>query len=394
MHRNRFSNAGDDHNDRFEETRTQQGGRAAGESGWDIDDNRSEGSWMDRQRSGQRYGADTNAPQGQRDQGMRRDFERERGQQGGQGGYGAGQHEGWGQRQGGHRETGSQGNYYGQSGQGGYGQGGQGNYGQGDFGPSNYGQGNYGQGNYGQSGYGQRNQSSGYGQPGQTNYGQGGYAQRGYGQSGAGLGGGYGQGGSQQHASRGYGQSEFGQTASRDWTQDQQGMGGYAGGYGSGSGGRQQGWSGESFGGAGRTAEQGNAGRRAPKGYTRSDERIREDVNDRFMQAWELDPTDLEVAVSNGEVTLSGEVKTRDEKFRAEQIAESVMGVKDVTNSLRIKRSSDESRKSDSGESKAGSSGSTGMSGSSGSTGSTGSSSDANNKQRTAYGSTAGATPR
>ncbi len=385
MHRNRFSNAGDDYRDRYEEFRAQPA-RAAGESGWGIDDDRAEGSWLDRQRTGQRY-ADSGPQQGYREQGMRRDYERERGYQSGQGGYAGqygGQHDGWGQRRGG--------SGYGQGGQGNYGYG-QGNYGQGSqtsygqSGQGNYGQGGYGQGNYGQGGSGQQGQygQGGYGQYGQGNYGQydqGGSGQRGYGQSN------YGQGGTQQRSSHGYGQSDFGQPTFRDWAHDEQGAGGYTGGSGSSWGGRQQGWSGESFGGSGgRTAEQGNAKRRSPKGYTRSDERIKEDVNDRLMQSWEIDPTDLEVAVSAGEVTLTGEVRTRDEKFRAEQLAESVLGVKDVTNQLRIKRT-DDSRRSDSGDSKQSTSGSTGSSASSGS------SSDANNKQRSGYGQTAGSTTR
>lgn len=370
MHRNRFSNTGDDYRDRYEEFRAQPA-RAAGESGWDIDDDRAEGSWLDRQRSGQRY-ADSGSQQGYREQGMRRDFERERGYQSGQGGYG-GQHDGWGQqRQGGYSSQGGQGNYgygqgnYGQGNQVGYGQSGQGNYGQ-------FGQGNYGQGNYGQSGYGQQ-------------YGQGGSGQRGYTQGNYGQGGAY--GGTQQRSTRGDDHADFEQPTYRDWAHDQQGAGGYTGG--SGWSGRQQGWMGASFGGSGRTAEQGNAGRRSPKGYTRSDERIKEDVNDRLMQSWEIDPTDIEVAVSSGEVTLTGEVRSRDEKFRAEQLAESVLGVKDVTNQLRIKRT-DDSRRSDSGDSKQSTSG---LSSSSGSSGSTGSSSDANNKQRSGYGQTAGSTTR
>lgn len=81
-----------------------------------------------------------------------------------------------------------------------------------------------------------------------------------------------------------------------------------------------------------------NSSQRTPKNYTRSDSRIQEDVNDRFMQASNLDPSDIEVKAQNGEVTLTGTVPTRHEKFRAEQIAEAVLGVKDVTNQLRVKK--------------------------------------------------------
>lgn len=75
-----------------------------------------------------------------------------------------------------------------------------------------------------------------------------------------------------------------------------------------------------------------------PKGYKRSDERIREDVCDRLAQSWALDTTDIEVAVSNGEVTLTGTVQDRTQKHRVENIADAVSGVGEVHNQLRIKR--------------------------------------------------------
>ena len=78
---------------------------------------------------------------------------------------------------------------------------------------------------------------------------------------------------------------------------------------------------------------------RGPKNYKRSDERIKEDVNDRLSDGY-LDATEIEVAVSSGEVTLTGTVQTRRDKRRAEDIAESVSGVTNVENRLRVKESS------------------------------------------------------
>jgi len=78
---------------------------------------------------------------------------------------------------------------------------------------------------------------------------------------------------------------------------------------------------------------------RGPKNYRRSDERIKEDVNDRLGDGY-LDATEIEVAVSNAEVTLTGTVQTRSDKRRAEDIAESVSGVSNVENRLRVKESS------------------------------------------------------
>lgn len=77
---------------------------------------------------------------------------------------------------------------------------------------------------------------------------------------------------------------------------------------------------------------------RGPKGYKRSDERIREDVNDRLAQQYDIDPSDVEVQVSSGEVTLVGTVQSRREKFIAEEIADDVSGVSEVHNQLRVRR--------------------------------------------------------
>jgi osmotically-inducible protein OsmY len=77
---------------------------------------------------------------------------------------------------------------------------------------------------------------------------------------------------------------------------------------------------------------------RGPKGYKRSDERIREDVNDRLAQQDHLDPSEIEVTVSNAEVTLIGLVESRHDKFLAEEIADDVSGVIDVHNQLRVRR--------------------------------------------------------
>jgi flavin-binding protein dodecin len=75
-----------------------------------------------------------------------------------------------------------------------------------------------------------------------------------------------------------------------------------------------------------------------PRGYKRSDERIREDVCDRLGQDWDVDATEVEVSVSSGEVTLSGTIGDRDQKFRVEHLADSVSGVTEVHNQLRVKR--------------------------------------------------------
>lgn len=80
---------------------------------------------------------------------------------------------------------------------------------------------------------------------------------------------------------------------------------------------------------------------RGPKGYQRSDQRILEDVNDRLTDDPHLDASEIEVSVSNREVTLSGTVNSRFEKRHAEDRAESVSGVSHVQNNLRIQQYAD-----------------------------------------------------
>lgn len=80
---------------------------------------------------------------------------------------------------------------------------------------------------------------------------------------------------------------------------------------------------------------------RGPKGYRRSDERIREDVNDRLTDHAYLDASDIEVSVKDGEVTLSGQVFDRTDKRLAEDVAESVSGVRNVQNNLRTDKNWD-----------------------------------------------------
>lgn len=76
---------------------------------------------------------------------------------------------------------------------------------------------------------------------------------------------------------------------------------------------------------------------RGPKGYQRSDSRIYEDVCDRLSHA-DVDASNIEVSVKDGEVTLSGTVRHRSDKRRAEDVAEEVSGVREVHNSVRVDR--------------------------------------------------------
>jgi hypothetical protein len=78
---------------------------------------------------------------------------------------------------------------------------------------------------------------------------------------------------------------------------------------------------------------------RGPQGYQRNAERLREDVCDRLEAHGQIDASQIQVqANEQGEITLTGAVSSRHEKRLADDIAESVRGVKDVHNQLKVRR--------------------------------------------------------
>jgi osmotically-inducible protein OsmY len=206
---------------------------------------------------------------------------------------------------------------------------------------------------------GQRYGEERYGQGGQySHYGQGRGAMDPY-RQGQGHEGGY-QGGEQgdwrSAGSQGWSSGERGYAGSRGGYQSggqgsRYGMG-EGGGYGQGYGQRRGSqdrdfWdrAGEAvsswFGGedSDRNRQYGEHRGKGPRGYTRSDDRIREDVNDRLTDDWAVDASGIEVEVDSCEVTLTGEVPSREMKRRAEDVAEAVSGVKHVQNNLRVNQS-------------------------------------------------------
>jgi hypothetical protein len=76
---------------------------------------------------------------------------------------------------------------------------------------------------------------------------------------------------------------------------------------------------------------------KGPKGYKRSDERIREDVSERIARSW-VNADEVEVKVEGGVVTLTGFVESREDKRRIEDVADDVFGVDEVENHIRIRR--------------------------------------------------------
>ena len=191
------------------------------------------------------------------------------------------------------------------------------------------------EGGYGDAGRGSwRGGSRGYGygdESGNMGYGAGEYGGYSHGQ-GSGQGYRQGQGGYGAESWRGFDDQSRGSGFARNWEgmQSRQGS---------------------------RTSFAG----RGPKDYQRSDDRIREEVSDRMTDDHDLDASEISVEVRGGEVTLTGTVRTRDQKRRAEDCAESISGVSEVVNNIRVKADDASSRGSQSSTSQSGQTGQTGQ---------------------------------
>lgn len=78
-----------------------------------------------------------------------------------------------------------------------------------------------------------------------------------------------------------------------------------------------------------------------PKGYKRSDERVKDEVCDILERHGAIDASDVEVTVLDGVVTLTGTVPDRPMKRMAESALDNIPGVKDVNNQLRVSPDND-----------------------------------------------------
>lgn len=79
---------------------------------------------------------------------------------------------------------------------------------------------------------------------------------------------------------------------------------------------------------------------RGPRGYRRSDERIREDICEWLSHDPALDASDIDIAVAAQEVTLSGTVRDNDQLQRLERCVWDVRGVRLVQNNVRVQQRS------------------------------------------------------
>ena len=87
---------------------------------------------------------------------------------------------------------------------------------------------------------------------------------------------------------------------------------------------------------------------KGPSDYRRSEARIREDICDRLTDDDRVDASNIRVQIENDNtVILSGTVNSREEKRRAEDLVESISGVRDVENRLRVGHTSDQLAKHD-----------------------------------------------
>lgn len=92
---------------------------------------------------------------------------------------------------------------------------------------------------------------------------------------------------------------------------------------------------------------QGESDRRRPGGshmgqrphlHRRSDDKIHEEIWELLTNNADLDASEVELHVEGGEVTLTGTVDSRDAKWLTEDLVNSVTGVREVNNRLKVAR--------------------------------------------------------
>jgi hypothetical protein len=82
----------------------------------------------------------------------------------------------------------------------------------------------------------------------------------------------------------------------------------------------------------------GSQQRRGPKGWERSDERVKDDVCERLYERSDIDASEVSVQVQQGRVRIEGTVGERWQKHAIEDLVDAVPGVKDIENHVRVSR--------------------------------------------------------
>jgi osmotically-inducible protein OsmY len=70
----------------------------------------------------------------------------------------------------------------------------------------------------------------------------------------------------------------------------------------------------------------------------RSDDKIHQEIWELLTHNADLDATGIELHVEGGEVTLTGTVDSRDVRWLTEDLVNSVAGVREVNNRLKVAR--------------------------------------------------------
>ncbi len=196
------------------------------------------------------------------------------------------------------------------------------------FGSQSYSGGNFGSSGYGSTGFGSRGFRSTQSAEGLNRYGRGNSMSSGQ-WSNAGQ---YGPGYGEEYGPR-YGSNSSGS----------QGFDSYSGQNRGQSGGSNQ-WGNSGSGQYGSSTGSTSFTGKGPKGYKRSKVRIEEEVNESLTAHPEIDCEDVSISVNeSGEVTLSGTCTDRRTKRMIEDVVESVSGVSDVKNELKVQSASDKS---------------------------------------------------
>ena len=78
-----------------------------------------------------------------------------------------------------------------------------------------------------------------------------------------------------------------------------------------------------------------------PRSRRKPDESLRQEISEILIADPELEATDIEVEVEGGAVTLRGVVVDSDARLLAEELVESLTGVREVHNRLRVEREED-----------------------------------------------------
>jgi osmotically-inducible protein OsmY len=77
---------------------------------------------------------------------------------------------------------------------------------------------------------------------------------------------------------------------------------------------------------------------RRPQLQRRSDDKIYQEIWELLTNNADLDASEVELHVESGEVTLTGTVDSRDAKWLTEDLVNSVTGVREVNNRIKVAR--------------------------------------------------------